>query len=156
MLAELGKCLYKGRDAFASALDEFDDVCEQHDAEMDAIRSTLIAKFGAMPVVDMYRQAAIRCQKARDWDRMRHWTLRGLAVYGSECARQEAVADLQKRLAYAEAKLAAPVAVRRRREPASHADSAVVSEQLVCSHCGESFERIRSRGRKPLHCPACR
>jgi hypothetical protein len=156
MFGEPGKCLYKGRDAFASALDEFDEVCEQHDAEMGVIRVTLMAKFGAMPVVDMYRQAAIRCQKARNWEGMRHWTDRGLLVHGTACARVEAVADLQKRLAYAEAKLAAPVAGPRRRARVSREESMAVVEQLVCSHCGENFERIRSRGRKPLRCPACR
>jgi hypothetical protein len=106
MLAELGKCLYKSRDAFASALDEFDTVCVQHDAEMDSIRSALHKKFGCVPVIEMYRQAAIRCQKARDWKRMRFWAERGLEVYGSDAARPEAVADLHKRLAYADAKLA--------------------------------------------------
>ncbi|MGH2781026.1 MAG: hypothetical protein ACRDLA_06365 [Thermoleophilaceae bacterium] len=85
-----------------SALDEFDAVCAQHDAEMDRIRPALYDKFGAVPVIDMYRQAAIRCQKAHDWRQMRFWAERGLAVYGSEAARPEAVADLDKRLAYAD------------------------------------------------------
>ena len=30
------------------------------------------------------------------------------------------------------------------------------TEILVCSRCGDSFERLRVRGRKPLLCPACR
>lgn len=54
MLAELSKCLYKSRDAFTSALDEFDAVCVQHDAEMDRIRPALYDKFGSVPVIDMY------------------------------------------------------------------------------------------------------
>jgi hypothetical protein len=53
----------------------------------------------------MYRQAAIRCQKARDWPMVRTWAERGLAVYGSEAARPEAVVDLQKRLAHANVKM---------------------------------------------------
>lgn len=67
MLSELGRCLYASRQASASALSEFDAVCVQHDAEMDNIRAALCEKFGRVPVIEMYRQAAIRCQKARDW-----------------------------------------------------------------------------------------
>jgi hypothetical protein len=161
MLAELGKCLYTSRDAFASALDEFDAVCVQHDAEMDSIRAALHDKFGSVPVIELYRQAAIRCQKARDWPRMRFWAERGLAIYGSEAARPEAVADLHKRLAYADAKLA-PGSVPR---PGGRTAGTVsttsktaeaVTETLVCSDCGAEFQRVRSRGRKPLRCPDCR
>jgi hypothetical protein len=32
---------------------------------MSSIRPALIERFGVVPVVEMYRQAAIRCQKAR-------------------------------------------------------------------------------------------
>lgn len=161
MLAELGKCLYKSRDAFASALDEFDAVCVQHDAEMDVLRPALYEKFGAVPVIELYRQAAIRCQKARDWPRMRFWAERGLAVYGSEAARPEAVADLRKRLAYAEAKLDPVKAARSADRPTRTVRTASTSaeptmETLVCSECGAEFPRVRSRGRKPHRCPRCR
>jgi hypothetical protein len=108
MLTELAKCFYRRRDVHASALREFDEVCEQHHAEMAVIRAALVTKFGPVPVIDLYRQAAIRCQKARDWDRMRTWADRGLAVYRSHAARPEAVADLHKRLALANWKLAEP------------------------------------------------
>jgi hypothetical protein len=161
MFAELGKCLYKSRDAFTSALDEFDAVCVQHDAEMERIRPALYDKFDSVPVIEMYRQAAVRCQKARDWHRMRFWAERGLAVYGSDAARPEAVADLHKRLAYADAKIAAPNVPRSISPlaqavstPSKTAKSAL--EFLVCSVCGAEFQRVRSRGRKPLRCPNCR
>lgn len=160
MLAELGKCLYKSRDAFASALDEFDAVCLQHDGEMDRIRPALCEKFGRVPVIEMYRQATIRWQKARDWHRVRFWAERGLTIYGGEPARPEAVADLQKRLAHANAKITAPAssppagaATATKRRPA-RATTAV--ENLVCRDCGAEFERLRTRGRKPLRCPTCR
>jgi len=160
MLAELGRCLYKSREAFASALDEFDAVCVQHDAEMPSIRAALSNKFDCVPVIDMYRQAAIRCQKARDWSRVRFWAERGLAVYGSQAARPEAVADLHKRLAYADAKLAAanaPERARRVAQPVSVGAKPAepTTETLVCSSCGTDFQRARSRGRKPLRCPNC-
>lgn len=159
MLVELAKCLYKSRDAFASALTEFDAVCEQHHEEMAAIRVALVCKFGSVPVLDLYRQAAIRCQKTRDWERMRTWAERGLDVYGTEPARPEAVADLQKRLALAESKLAEPAKPKRGPSRAGGGGGpagGVEVERLVCTACGSSFQRARTRGRKPLRCPACR
>lgn len=161
MLAELGKCLYKSRDAFTSALQEFDAVCVQHDAEMESIRPALCDKFGSVPVIEMYRQAAIRCQKARDWSRMRFWAERGLTVYGPDAARAEAVVDLKKRLAYADLRIAAAKAPRPAGRVARAATSAskpagATTETLVCSKCGANFQRVRSRGRKPLRCPSCR
>jgi hypothetical protein len=47
MFSELGRCLYKHRDAFASALEEFDAVCMSHDAEMDVVRAALFRSSGA-------------------------------------------------------------------------------------------------------------
>jgi hypothetical protein len=105
MLCELEGRLYKNRDAFASALDEFDAACRQHHAEMSKIRPALLTKFGVIPLIDMYRQAAVRCQKARDWETARAWAERGLTVYGADAARPEAVADLHKRREYAAAKI---------------------------------------------------
>lgn len=161
MLAELGKCLYKSRDAFASALDEFDAVCVQHDAEMHSIRPALYHKFGSVPVIEMYRQATIRCQKGRNWQRMRFWAERGLAVYGSEAARPEAVGDLHTRLSYANAKIAAANAPHSgdrvaRAVGAAPETAEATKETLVCADCGADFQRVRSRGRKPLRCPSCR
>jgi hypothetical protein len=159
MLSELGKCLYASRDAFASALDEFDAVCEQHHSEMHVIRAALTEKFGQVPIIEMYRQAAIRCQKARDWPSVRTWAERGLAVYGAEAARPEAVADLQKRLDHADAKIfAAAASGTQRARPPTAPDPAFPTEIeiLTCSHCGEAFQRVRVRGRKPSHCPTCR
>lgn len=159
MLSELGKCLYASRDAFASALDEFDAVCEQHHSEMDIIGAALTEKFSQVPIIEMYRQAAIRSQKARDWPRARTWAARGLAVYGSEAARPEAVADLQKRLDHADAKiLAAAASGTRRAKPPTATSPALSSEieTLTCSHCGDAFQRVRVRGRKPGRCPTCR
>jgi hypothetical protein len=65
MMSEPERRLYKSRDAFSSALDEFDAVCRQHATEMAAIRPALLEKFSKIPVIDTYRQAAIRCQKAK-------------------------------------------------------------------------------------------
>jgi hypothetical protein len=40
---------------------------------------------------------AIRQQKAHNYDQALWWAERGLAVYGGDCARPEAVEDLRKR-----------------------------------------------------------
>jgi len=157
MLTELGKCLYKCRDAFASALDEFDQVCEQHHGEMEIIRPALVEKFGCVPVVDLYRQAAIRCQKAHNWQRAAAWAERGLEFHGTDAARSEVVEDLSKRLAHAQAKMAAPGAPSARLKPTVRRMAGEPPvETLVCVACGLSFERPRTRGRKPHRCPACR
>jgi hypothetical protein len=105
MLCELETRLYKSRDAFASALAEYDEVCELHHSEMAVTRTALFTKFERVPVLDVYRQAAIRAQKARDWAGVKRWAQRGLEVYGSDAARPEAVADLEKRVALATRKL---------------------------------------------------
>ncbi|MGH3072073.1 MAG: hypothetical protein ACRDNB_07360 [Gaiellaceae bacterium] len=162
MMCELEQRLYKSRDAFASALDEFDAVCQEHDAEMVTIRPALFEKFGKIPLVDTYRQAAIRCQKAKNWTAMREWAERGIKVYGEHAARPEAVEDLRKRLGYATAKIEAASKPR----PPRSAKAVVIStttvsgtgetESLVCVECGVTFERVRTRGRKPRSCPACR
>lgn len=80
----------------------------QHDEEMVTIRPALLDKFGVMPVIDMFRQAAVRCQKARDWQAVRDWAQRGTSVYGDDAARPEVVEDLHKRVAYAARKIEAP------------------------------------------------
>jgi hypothetical protein len=162
MMNELETRLYRSRDAFESALEEFDAVCRQHDAEMSTICAALFEKFGKIPVLDTYRQAAIRSQKVRNWTAMRDWAERGLSVYGEQAARPEVVADLEKRLAYATAKLEAaskPTPPRRaqaRPVAVGTAPSARPLETLLCTTCGQTFERERTRGRKPHTCPECR
>jgi len=162
MMCELEQCLYKSRDAFSSALDEFDAACREHDAEMPAIRAALYKKFSCVPIIPMYRQAAIRCQKSRDWNGVRTWAERGLSIYGGEAARPEAVEDLQKRLAHAIAKASDPPGSRAAR-PAARSGAVTgtpsqepVVETLVCTQCASRFDRVRTRGRRPTRCPACR
>jgi hypothetical protein len=105
MFSELGKRLYKLRDNDPSALGDFDAVCRHHDEEMVTIREALVEKFGKVPVIAMYRQSVIRCQKAKDWTTMRQWAERGIAIYGEQAARPEMVEDLRVRLALAVAKI---------------------------------------------------
>ena len=161
MMSELEKRLYKSRDAFSSALDEFDAVCRQHDAEMVTIRPALFEKFGRIPLIDTYRQAAVRCQKTRDWATMRYWAERGIGVYGEHAARREDVEDLHKRLEIANAKIeAASKPKERKPDRAVHVSTTIAAsretEILVCAQCGATFERARTRGRKPHMCPNCR
>lgn len=157
MLSELAKRLYKRRDAEPTALDEFDTVCREHHAEMITIRHALFEKFGRVPVIETYGQAVIRCQKAKNWATMRDWAERGISAYGEHAARPEVVEDLHKRLAYALAKLDVAASPRPRRKTQVKAAAVVaVVETLVCTDCGATFERVRTRGRKPHTCPNCR
>ena len=158
--ASLEHRLYRSRNTSAAALDEFDAVCHQHDAEMDAIRAAFLDKFGAIPLIEMYRQATIRCAKAKQWHSARQWAERGISVYGDQAHRPEVVADLRKRLAHATAKIEAverpePRKPRGTKVPAANGRP-IVMETLSCTACGASFQRVRSRGRKPLLCPTCR
>lgn len=157
MFCELEHRLYSLRQS-AAALDLFDEVCDQHHTEMHTIRPALVGKFGVVPVIELYRQAAIRCQKAKAWELARAWAERGLSVYGDECARPEVVDDLHKRLAYAGAKIEA-LANPRPRKPRGTAITVSrepIVEEFMCDSCGQAFSRTRVRGRKPKFCPTCR
>lgn len=156
MFCELTKRLYKLRARSASALDDFDAACREHDSEMATIRAALINKFGKVPVIDMYRQAVIRCQKAKDWRMMREWAERGIAVYGGEGARPEVEEDLRLRLALAFAKLETVESETRWGRRSASVETLPFVETLVCGQCGSGFERPRAPGRKPKRCPSCR
>jgi hypothetical protein len=157
LFASLAAHLYSARGAFASALQEFDEVCRRHDAEMDVIRQALIRSFGGVPLIELYRQASIRHQKAHDWETASWWARRGLEVYGLDAINVEVTTDLARRLANYRAKLD-PSPRARRATPATSAQSTVIPsvETLACQTCGSLFERQRTRGRKPTQCPACR
>jgi hypothetical protein len=153
MHAHLQSLLYRSRDVFASALEEYDQACHQHDAEMDGIRAAFMAKWGQVPVLETYRQMAIRQQKARNFEQALWWAERGIAIYGTDCARADAVEDLQKR--------AASYRVKMNPQPRPSRPRAVRPiqpevEVLTCGNCGREFQRTRMPGRKPLHCPECR
>jgi hypothetical protein len=108
MHAHLEAALYRCRDVFASALDEYDAACRQHDNEMEGVRAACMAKWGKVPLLELYRQMAIRQQKLHDYGRALWWAERGLAVYGNDAARPEAVEDLRQRANGYRAKLGSP------------------------------------------------
>jgi hypothetical protein len=103
--AELEARLYRCRDLYASALDEFDDACRRHDAEMETICQAFLVKWGKVPRLETYRQMAIRQQKKKDWQACLWWAERGLVLYGDAAAREDAVDDLIKRRSRARQKL---------------------------------------------------
>lgn len=106
MFTQLEKDLYACRDLWETALDEYDAVAEQHHAELvDGVRTALVSKFESLPLIDTYRQACIRTQKAKDWEGSLRWAERGLQMYGDDAARPEVVEDLKKRAAKARDKL---------------------------------------------------
>jgi hypothetical protein len=78
---------------FASALDEYDQACHQHDAEMDGIRAAFMAKWGRLPVLETYRQMAIRQQKARNFEQALWWAERGIAIADLRHLRARVPAD---------------------------------------------------------------
>ena len=89
--------LYRSRNTFASALDEYDQVCRQHDTEMDGIRQACISKWGDVPALTTYRQMAIREQKAKNFQRALWWAERGIALYGDKARYPDQVDDLRHR-----------------------------------------------------------
>jgi hypothetical protein len=106
MFTQLEKDLYACRDLWLTALDEYDEVAERHHDELvEGMRDALCAKFGSVPLIDTYRQAAIRAQKAKDWEASLRWAEQGLTIYGEDAAREDAVEDLQKRADKARDKL---------------------------------------------------
>ena len=98
--------LYRCRDIFASALDEFDQSCGQHNAEMDDICQALMAEFGSVPLLELYRQMAVRQQKIHDYQAALRWAERGIALYSGRAATPEGIDDLRHRAATYRAKLA--------------------------------------------------
>lgn len=154
IFASLADRLYGARDEFASALEEFDDVCRSHDADMERIRPALIKTFGGLPLLELYKQSAIRHQKAHDWESALWWAKRGFEVYGTDAINSEVVSDLARRSANYMAKLAPMPPLERAPRPSRALAS--MSEVLVCQNCGQTFERVRTRGRKPAECPSCR
>jgi len=153
MYGHLEALLYRSRDAFTSALDEYDDTCRQHDAEMDGIRSAMVAKWSQVPVLETYRQMAIRQQKAKNFEQALWWAERGVTLYGANAARPDAVDDLKKRAEACRQKLEPKP---QPSGPKSAQPRQAEAETLQCANCGRAFQRSRVPGRKPLHCPDCR
>lgn len=99
MYAQFEGLLYGARDDLPSALNEYDATCEAHHSEMPVIRPALIKVFDGLPLIEMYKQAAIRHQKAHDWQMALRWADAGLQVYGTEALQREFVDDLERRAA---------------------------------------------------------
>jgi hypothetical protein len=162
MYSELEHRLYRSRDAFGSALDEYDAACTSHDDEMRSIRPELLARFGSIPLLETYRQMAIRQTKAKNWAEAARWAERGIEVYGDKASDPEWVDDLQRRADRCRAQqvdrghLARPQTTPAEQSPSPPRATSTELETLTCASCGEEFSRARTRGRKPTHCPECR
>jgi hypothetical protein len=153
LMSMLEDDLYMSRELSPGVLDEYDAVCRQHDAEMDVIRPALHAKFGCVPLLDTYRQMAIRQQKARNYELALWWAQRGLELDREQAARAEWIEDLQSRAARYWNKVhpSQPTATER-----PNITSSMAVETLLCATCGRTWERPVIRGRKPHECPDCR
>lgn len=152
--AELEHRLYRCRDVFGSALEEYDTACTQHDQEMAEIRPALFAEFDGIPLLETYRQMCIRKQKARLWDDVVSWAARGIALYGNDALDPEFVNDLRQRSTAANEKLNPPP--RAASAPRATSPAEPQEETLVCRRCNGSFIRVVTRGRKPTLCSSCR
>ena len=156
MYAELESRLYRLRDTGADALAGYDKASGAHDDEMDDIRPLLLAKFGAIPLLETYKQQSIRQRKERNWNEGLRWAHRGLSLYGDEPAKQDWVDDLRKRASYFQAKIegesSPPTPPRRAR---SRNREASKIELLTCTHCGRTWKHVRKSGRKPILCDDC-
>lgn len=162
IMAELEQMLYTYKEALPNALDEYDQVAEQHHQELQAsIRAALMAKWGRLPLLQTYRQAGIRQSKAGNLAGTVDWCERGIVMYGDDAHSQGWVLDLEKRSAQAQTRLDKQTAKASRtasqpKPPAATTPSPELVETLTCAACGKDFERIRTRGRKPTACPDCK
>ena len=153
--AQLESRLYELRAELPSALAEFDAACAAHHDEMVTIRPGLMTMFKGIPRLELYRQAAIRHQKAGELAPAINWCADGLMVYGQDAIRPESVDDLRARMSKYQGQLQRQSATKPRikREPLGPKPTV---EQLRCENCGLTFERTITRGRKPKLCPDCR
>ena len=156
LFAQFESYLYSMRDE-SGALERFDETCELHHAEMGAIAPALVEVFGGIPLLELYKQAVIRRQKAHDWARAVEWAERGIATYADHALNPADVEDLRVRLNKALAKLEQAATPRQPRTPRAKAtdERPPAIETLVCQNCGRTWERQRVRGRKPHYCPDC-
>jgi hypothetical protein len=97
VFAELEATLYALRETSSTILEEYDAACREHDLEMDRIVPALVEKFGVVPLLATYRQAAIRHQKAKAIEQALWWAERGIALYQDNAAKSEMLLDLHKR-----------------------------------------------------------
>ena len=156
LFAQFESYLYSMRDE-SGALERFDETCELHHAEMGVIAPALVEVFGGIPLLEVYKQAVIRHQKAHDWSQAVEWAERGIATYADHALNPADVEDLRVRLNKARAKLEQAATPRQPRAPRAKAtdESPPAIETLVCLSCGRTWERQRVRGRKPHYCPDC-
>jgi predicted RNA-binding Zn-ribbon protein involved in translation (DUF1610 family) len=145
---QLEEALYKSRDSFDRALDEYDAACEAHDDEMVTIRPALLANFdGKLPRLGTYRQQTIRQSKARCFPKMLWWARRGIDVYGDDALNPGDVRDLETRASAAEDRLAAETV-----KPVAACQSCGVvldpppTRTRICSECGENIVVRTERG----------
>lgn len=159
IFSRLEDLLYRYRDDLPDALAEYDKWAEQHHQELaGGMRHVLIEKFGSLPRLDLYKQSCIRQSKAKDFAAAAMWADRGLTMYGDDAFKDEWVADLEKRSAQANERLekaSKPVRKAQSDDELREPPAGLV-EVLTCQACGQDFERVRTRGRKPSECPDCR
>ncbi len=132
--------VYRLRDS-PGALDLFDQACGEHDSEMSTISPALIDVFGGLPLLEVYKQASIRHQKAHDWERADWWARRGLEVYGASALDPANVSDLSERVA----KIAARVDREQHAVARTPPRAAGQHQRTVDVHTGAHLHGVRGR-----------
>jgi hypothetical protein len=103
---------------------------------MIAIRPALFEKFGKIPLLETYKQQAIRQQRAKNWTEGLRWAEQGIALYGEDAARPDWIADLRKRAALFRAKLDNSTPVTTTPAPRGMTATVASVEALTCARCG--------------------
>jgi len=98
----LEKALYRLR-AEPGRLEKFEEVCLQHDSEIQSMLPGLRAHDGHLPVIPMYKQMAIYKEKAGEYEGAIEWCNRGLATYRNDGIKNQEE-DLRKRITRLETK----------------------------------------------------
>lgn len=97
--------LYSMRDLHPGMLDEYDEVTLAHDQEMSVTRHALLQKFGHLPLLETYKQAAIRHTKAGRPAEALRWARRGVELYGADAHDQAWVGELRERVSRLQARI---------------------------------------------------
>ena len=98
--------LYHYKDVFPDALIQYDEVCDEHAAELQGpIRSAMIEKWGKLANLQVHRQCAIRHSKAKNLVKALAWAELGLETYGQDAFKEDWVLDLKKRVVTLKARI---------------------------------------------------
>jgi len=102
----LEEIYYKYKDVLPDAATHYEEVSESHHFEISgSIKEAMILKWGKLPNLVVYKQAAIKNSKEKNFAKALEWVNRGLVVYGDVAFKEETILDLKKRKVNLEGKI---------------------------------------------------